>query len=243
MNIATAALPEGKKEIIVAPTNAAFENLLTKLGLTADELVSSELFVPTLATHIAVATNNGASQADTVAGSKIRLYQGTEGTTKLPLTDIATGTTFGSSTVQGPMNKATAFQTINCNDGTYVFAVDTVLEPKEISGVIPTSAPAPDATTVPEVVDPVTAVPPVVEETPVMSMSPMPEIMPVVVAIPSPEPVVVPSPSPEPVPSPSPEPVPVPATPAAATPVVSSSATGLKAAIGSAMAVIAATFL
>ncbi len=232
-------MPEGKKEIIIAPTNAAFENLLTKLGVTAEELISSDLFVPTLATHIAIATNNGASQADTVAGSKIRLYQGQDNTTKLSLLNVGPGVVAGiADTVQGPMNKATAFQTINCQDGTYVFAVDTVLEPKEIANGQTPAATAPEtdpvAPPVPEV-----AVPPVPEvavpEVPVVAVPPVP-------VEPSPIPSPIPSPSPSPSPSPMPMPSPTPSPPA--TPVVQpSSATGLKAAIGSAMAVVAAVFM
>jgi len=232
-------LPEGKKEIFIAPTNAAFENLLTKLGVTVEELISSDLFVPTLATHIAIATNNGASQADTVAGSKIRLYQGQDTTTKLPLLNVGPGVVAGiADTVQGPMNKATAFQTINCQDGTYVFAVDTVLEPKEIANGQTPAATAPETDPVaPEV--PVVAVPPVPEvavpEVPVVAVPPVPVVAPVE---PSPSPSPIPSPSPSPMPMPTPTPSP-PATPVVPT----ASATGLKAAIGSAMAVVAAVFM
>lgn len=233
-------MPEGKKEIIIAPNNAAFENLLTKLGVTAEELISSELFVPTLATHLAIATNNGASQADTVAGSKIRLYQGEGDTTKLALINVGPGVVAGvTDTIQGPMNKATAFQTINCNDSTYVFAVDTVLEPKEIAGAQAPAASAPEAIaivpTVSEVADP--PVPEVVAASPVpevVATSPVPEV---VAASPVPEVIAV---EPSPMPMPSPEPVPSPP----ATPVVPpSSASGLKAVIGSAMAVVAAVFM
>ena len=224
-------MPEGKKEIIIAPTNAAFENLLTKLGVTAEELISSDLFVPTLATHIAIATNNGASQADTVAGSKIRLYQGQDNTTKLSLLNVGPGVVAGiADTVQGPMNKATAFQTINCQDGTYVFAVDTVLEPKEIANGQTPAATAQETDTVAPPV-PEVAVP----EVPVVAVPPVPV-----------EPSQIPSPIPSPSPSPSPSPMPMPSPTHSppATPVVQpSSATGLKAAIGSAMAVVAAVFM
>jgi len=229
----TAALPEGKKVVIVAPNNAAFDALLTKLGVTAEELIASDLFVPTLATHLAVATNNGASQADTVAGSKIRLYQGEGTTTKLPLLNVAPGVGAGTNTVQGPMNKATSLQTINCNGNNYVFAVDTVLEPKEIAGVLTPTATAPE--TLPVVPDV-----PMMPDVPVIpAITPVPDVVEVA---PSPEPMPMPSPSPMPMPSPSPEPMPMP-SPMPVPVVAPSSATGLKAALGSAMAVVAAMFM
>lgn len=239
-----AALPEGKKEIIVAPTNAAFEKLLGKLGLTSEELINSELFVPTLATHIAVASNNGASQADTVAGSKIRMYAGIDTVDKLALSSIPIGVVDTSATVQGPMNKGIVSRTINCNDGKYVLVSDSVLEPKEINGAVPPATPdviVPEPTMMPEeITTPATPVDiPTVTASPEM-MSPemmTPEVMTPEVVVPSTVNATVVEASPEPMPQAPPSPAPV-------LPVIATdSATGLKAVVASAVAVVAAALM
>eukprot|EP00889_Picochlorum_renovo_P004176 jgi/Picre1/31206/NNA_006560.t1 len=227
-------LPEGQKEIFVLPTDAAFNDFLSANGLTAeDALADPELLARVLTVHVGVATNNGASIADTVSGNKMRLL--TYSDAKVPLTSVPAGTAPATDLqVQGPMNKVPIETTISCDGNKYVLVAGAVLDPKPVE-----EAPAPDAAMVPAV-----------------AMSPEP----VPVPLPSPEPVPVPLPSPEPVPflhlqcqsqshsrpSPSqcipsipnanaiPEPVPVPPP---------SAAVGAKAVAASALAVVAAALV
>lgn len=155
---AGAQLPafDGKKEVLVLPTNQAFADLLASSGVTAEEFIASDLFAPTLLAHIAVASNNGASTAVTANGSKLAFYQGTDKSTKLPLMQIPLGTTQTPALIQGPMSQSPVSQVINCDGNKYGMVTDKVLKPKA----------AGSAAFAPAVMDAV------------MEVVPMPEMMP-----------------------------------------------------------------
>ena len=229
-------LPEvdGKKEVIVAPTNAAFEALLASAGMTAEEFIASPLFGPTLLTHVGVATNNGASTAQTFAGSTMRFFGGDTAnlatTDKLSLVSIPPGTTATYATVQGPMNKVPVVTTINCDGNKYVMVANDVLKPKEAGSSV---AAAPDATDVPIMAEAPSVVP---------IMAEAPTVVPIMAEAPS---VVAPAPEAVVISAPVPEAPAVPETPAVPPPVVPivSAASSIKVAAASAAAVVAAAFM
>ncbi|WPT10783.1 hypothetical protein PSENEW3n2_00001955 [Picochlorum sp. SENEW3] len=229
-------LPEGQKEIFVLPTDAAFNDFLSANGLTAEQaLADPELLARVLTVHVGVATNNGASIADTVSGNKMRLL--TYSDAKVPLTSVPAGTAPATDLqVQGPMNKVPIETTISCDGNKYVLVAGAVLDPKPVE-----DAPAPDAAMVPAVAmspEPVPVPLPSPEPVPV----PLPSPEPVPVPEPSPEPVPVPEPSPEPSPSPSPSPMPMPSPEPVPVP-PPSAAVGAKAVAASALAVVAAALV
>ena len=208
-------LTDGKKEVIVAPTNTAVEAYLAKNGVTADQVLADpDALANLILTHVAVATNNGASQGDTAAGSKIRLITSTPGG-KVTLQQIPAGTAPASDiTVQGPMNKVNATQTINCAGNKYILATDGVLDPKPLTAAMAPGAMAPvvDAAAGP-IMDAVMDIPSVADA-PVMDiimdgMAPEPEMD--MAMVPEDAPIAaevdMPAVMPEPVPEPVPEPI------------------------------------
>lgn len=233
-----AALPEGQKEIFVLPTDAAFNDFLSANGLSAeDALADPDLLKRVLTVHVGVATNNGASIADTVSGNKMRLF--TYSDAKVPLTSVPAGTAPATDLqVQGPMNKVPIETTISCDGNKYVLVAGAVLEPKPVedaaapdAAMVPAVAMSPETITVPEPSpEPVPVPLPSPEPVPVPEPSPEPVPSPE----PAPEPSPEPMPSPSPMPMPSPEPVPVPPP---------SAAVGAKAVAASALAVVAAALV
>lgn len=226
------------------PTDAAFNDFLSANGLTAEQaLADPDLLANVLTVHVGVATNNGASIADTVSGNKMRLL--TYSNAKVPLTSVPAGTAPATDLqVQGPMNKVPIETTISCDGNKYVLVAGGVLAPKPAADA---AAPATDAAMVPadaamvptaDAMAPETITVPEPSPEPVPVPVPSPE--PVPVPVPSPEPMPMPSPepapepSPEPMPMPSPEPVPVPPP---------SAAVGAKAVAASALAVVAAALV
>jgi hypothetical protein len=192
---AGAQLPsfDGKKEVIVLPTNQAFADLLASSGVTAEDFIASDLFAPTLLAHIGVAANNGASTATTANGSKLAFYQGADKATKLPLMQIPLGTTQTSALVQGPMSQSAVSQVINCDGNKYGMVTDKVLKPKAAGSAVIAEAPAvmdavmevvpmpgmmpetvtPEVPVVPEMPVEMPVAPPVVEEVaPIMAEVP-----------------------------------------------------------------------
>jgi hypothetical protein len=231
---------DGKKEVIVAPTNEAFAALLAMNGVTAEEFIASPLFGPTLFTHIGAATNNGASTAPTLAGSTLRFFGGDTAnlatTDKLSLVSIPPGTTTTYATVQGPMNKVPIVSTINCDGNKYVMVASDVLKPKEAGSSV-AAAPAVDpAVAAAPAVDPAVAAAPDATIVPIMAEAPTMVVPPVVAA--APEAVVISVPEPPMMPA-------VPETPVVTPPVVpiTSAASSIKVAAASAAAVVAAALM
>ena len=159
-------LPDGKKEIVVAPSNAAVEAYLAKNGATLDGvLADQDALADLILTHIAVATNNGASQADTAAGSRIRLITSVPDG-KVSLQQIPAGTAPASDIiVKGPMNTVSATQTINCDGNKYILATDGVLVPKPLTAAMAPGAMAPVVDVVADapMMDAVMDIPPVAD--------------------------------------------------------------------------------
>ena len=231
---------DGKKEVIVAPTNAAFAALLASAGMTAEEFIASPLFGPTLLTHVAAATNNGASTAPTLAGSTLRFFGGDTATLattdKLSLVSIPPGTTTTYATVQGPMNKVPIVSTINCGGNKYVMVASDVLKPKEAGGAVAMAPGVDPAVAAAPAVDPAVAAAPDATILPIMAEAPTMVVPPVVAA--APEAVVISVPEPPMMPA-------VPETPVVTPPVVpiTSAASSIKVAAASAAAVVAAALM
>jgi hypothetical protein len=228
---------DGKKEVVIAPTNQAFEALFQSAGVTPEEFIASDLFGPTLLAHIAVATNNGASTAGTLTGSQLRFYLGDDTTTKLPLMQIPVGVSETAATVQGPMNKVPISSVINCGGNKYVMVAGDVVKPKAAgSSKAPAAAPVSDVLDAMEpTADADVPMPDMVMPDMVMPPMDMPPLASEVVAEIPAVPDVAIAPSPEEVPE-----VTAPVVPEVTAPVVASAAVSVKAVASCAAALVAA---